>query len=308
MKRLAFLFVACCLLAISCSSSSGGDESYALNPGDLSASGATTYAASLADVVTCLSTAKSDVVTKGLNDKLSADSVFKSLAALNGQSIDSSLLSASALSKVRNSAARTSVGQGRSVATASLDLSGEKIGDYFLIEKGATSYKLTLTTSDNDLLNLKAGEGSNLTDFSLTGTASILLKGQNLPSTSIFKSLVLNADVTVNRIGVSGIIPKTEDTRAGCKDLVLDGNANVIFGCSINSNGLGGKIILTAQATENAKVPDTTADNVDKSSFLPSSGGVTLTVYNDNNVSVYSKKWDSITDFYAALAVINEDK
>lgn len=299
MKRVVFLVLACCALVVSCSSSSSGDDSYSLNPSDLQASGATTYAASLSDVVSCLQEVPSDVVMQDFSDKSASSLLVKTFAALSGQENNLAVLSEKNAAKIRSAATISTNGQGRSTATASLDLTGESIGTYFTIKKGVVSYTLKLTTKDNNLLNLSTF--SNWADSSLDGNASLLVKGQNLPAASIIKDIVLSADGS-GKIGFSGITGgiKTDDTEF--LNFLLNGDTNIVFGCSINSNGVGGKIILTAKATEQVNIPDTSTLDGDYSAFYPTAGAVVLSVYDDSNGKVYSQQWASVTDFFAALS------
>ena len=265
-------------------------------------SDASPLAASAADVETLLNTITSDAEWTAISDDVGTWGSSSSTAFNNALSSFQTDLNSFTTSKS---------------ASLSSSVPAGEIGTYSQLPSPATvNASLSATTFDGNAIasdgsNLKSLSGSFLDtlDVSLipSAVASLDSNAPPLKAGELRFNFGVDASATADQPGVFS-------SSVGNVTLTADYNLSLSLALAAHdsSSGLGGNIILNI----NSKFSNTQTYNVATtdsttalSAFFPSSApfSATVTVYDDNGISHFTKSWSSYSSFSSDLTSVSAD-
>lgn len=270
----------------------------AVAPSNLVASGATVFPESVDDLWT--------LGQEILGSKTPAEEQALSAArdaALTGSALE-------VLSEIRNEVMETATAAflTEKSYTKQVSLASDSIGETFTLSKATAELAVKASTFDDKAIS---GDASNLKALTASAKASVDV-ALNTDSDVAQDSFLRDAKVRVN-FGTDALAKATQQgdftsTGTGTVTGTFAYGINASWGFSVNKNGTGGKIILTASSSyknsTTVSAPVTSVDAVATGEdFFESDQAVTVTVavYNDANVLQKSFSYDStIADLFSS--------
>lgn len=177
-----------------------------------------------------------------------------------------------------------------------IDLSGDSLGTYVKLTTAKAALTASAVTSDGGpltetLANFQSAKGQV--------TLSLVVDPQNLSGSAIkdFK-IKINAGATAS-VGATAVGGVNQ-----LSNLVFDYGESAVLALSFaNSSGVGGKIVLTANAKNKGTIADPSPSNFKNYySGLAPSISVTLTVYDDSGAQKWSQSWNDISALVSAFS------
>lgn len=278
------------------------EEVSAVQPSEVKASGATTFAASPAAVTGALATIdpKSDPLVADFAALMPTTTTGNIVGAMQD-------VAAKAIStKVQDTIDKITKDIDSFPTTKSLDesidLSGEALGTYFMLKTAKASFTLAATTVDGGAINK---DSVNIDTINGTATASLVVE----PTTALSgaKSVIKDCWLKMNAGGVLSVTTKADTSGRIPDKIALTGADSAAVSLSFcGKDGTGGKLVVTTSwkydgtfdyATLNGMTADQRTAKI--SSELSKNITITVTCYNDSNTAMFTKTYTSAEAFQA---------
>jgi hypothetical protein len=248
-------------------------------PNAMHPSGATSYPSDYKELIQALSSIQvSDSVLKDLGTTFkSSDWALATQIKDLGKKIESDAMNSLSSKALKENA----------------DLSGSDVGKYFTLTAAQASFDALGITSDGGaiILDPNSNQPTNLLGATGSIQGNLQIDSKNLPTDSGIKYLCCKAKVAGN-VNVSTM--PNYNGRFILSSVSYNAAADCACGLSfVNPSGVGGKVVIKASASDLKTLTDLMSGETrpTATTFIPSAIALTVTVYTDGNIEVFTKRW-----------------